>query len=70
MLFRATERVSMANLEDCNNYSKGISILDQFLLVEDLISGNDQQRSFKGKKKVIIQLSIKERENYWLKSNF
>lgn len=60
----------MANLEDCNNYSKGISILDQFLLVEDLISGNDQQRSFKGKKKVIIQLSIKERENYWLKSNF
>lgn len=41
----------MANLEDCNNYSKGISILDQFLLVEDRISGNDQQRSFKGKKK-------------------
>lgn len=60
----------MANLEDCNNYSKGISILDQFLLVEDRISGNDQQRSFKGKKKIIIQLSIKERENYWLKSNF
>lgn len=60
----------MANLEDCNNYSKGISILDQFLLVEDRISGNDQQRSFKGKKKKIIQLSIKERENYWLKSNF
>lgn len=39
--FRAIERISLANLEDCNNYSKGISILDQFLLVEDLVSGSD-----------------------------
>lgn len=67
-LFRAIERISFASLEDSNHFNKGISVLDQILLVKDLAS----ERCFFPPKenKVIIQLFIKERENYSLKSNF
>lgn len=37
-LFRAIERISFANLEDSNHFNKGISVLEQFLLVKDLAS--------------------------------